>query len=85
MAPITKGGGIALMRTDGDQNNVVQAEYKYVSIREIDPNGSFGGTTGIRRPHSAVGVFPSKRVRFDLKGRSAPEKAAPGMYIFRRN
>ena len=85
MAPITKGGGIALMRTDGDQNNVVQAEYKYVSIREIDPNGSFGGTTGIRRPHSAVGVFPSKRVRFDLKGRSAPEKAAPGVYIFRRN
>lgn len=86
-APILKGGGIALMRTDGSTNNVVQGEYKYVSIREIDPYGSFaGGTTGIRRsPYTYRGVFPSKPAKFDLNGRSVPQNAAPGMYLFRRN
>lgn len=86
-APILKGGGIALMRTDGSTNNVVQGEYKYVSIREIDPLGAFtGGTTGIRRsPYTYRGVFPSKAAKFDLNGRSVPKNAAPGMYLFRRN
>jgi hypothetical protein len=86
-APILKGGGIALMRTDGSTNNVVQGEYKYVSIREIDPLGAFaGGTTGIRRsPYTYRGVFPSNAAKFDLNGRSVPQNAAPGMYLFRRN
>ena len=86
-APILKGGGIALMRTDGSANNVVQGEYKYVSIREIDPYGSFaGGTTGIRRsPYTYRGVFPLNAAKFDLNGRSVPKNAAPGMYLFRRN
>ena len=34
---ILEGHGAVLMRTDGTQNDVVQAEYKYVTIREIDP------------------------------------------------
>ncbi|MCQ2060581.1 MAG: hypothetical protein MJY47_03225 [Fibrobacter sp.] len=34
---ILEGHGAVLMRTDGNANNVVQAEYKMVSIREIDP------------------------------------------------
>jgi len=86
MAPITKGGGIALMRTDGNQNNVVQAEYKYVSIREIDPQSSFPRTTAVPRMPARYKVdFSPKRAKFDLKGRSVPQNAAPGMYIFRRN
>ncbi|MCQ2120908.1 MAG: hypothetical protein MJY78_03635 [Fibrobacter sp.] len=34
---ILEGHGAVLMRTDGNANNVVQAEYKYVTVREIDP------------------------------------------------
>lgn len=40
-APILEGHGAVLMRTDGSQENVVQAEYKMVSIREIDPTAKF--------------------------------------------
>lgn len=74
------------MRTDGSQNNVVQAEYKYVSIREIDPQSSFHGITAVPRMPARYKVdFSPKRAKFDLKGRSVPQNAAPGMYIFRRN
>ena len=40
-AAILQGGGMVLIRTDGTQNNVVQAEYKYVTVREIDPFATF--------------------------------------------
>ena len=83
LAPIVEGGGIALMRTDGNQNDVVQGEYKYVSIREIDPEGSFGdGPTSIRRsPYTYRGVFPSKAAKFDLKGRSVLTKRPRFLYL----
>lgn len=82
-APILQGGGIALMRTDGNQNNVVQAEYKYVSIREIDPEGSFGGgPTSIRRPpYVRRGEISPETPRFDLKGRSVLTRMPYFLYL----
>ena len=63
LAPILQGGGTALMRSDNDN-----PYYKYVSIREIDPTGSFDDT-GIRP--RAKPLLKSVPVRhFDLLGRS---------------
>ena len=45
-APILEGHGTALMRTDGPVDNAVQAEYKFVSIREIDPAARFADSAG---------------------------------------
>ncbi len=78
---ILQGHGIVLMRTDGTQNNVVQGEYKFVSVREIDPVAPFGEEGGEEGPSAIRRTFrPSMEnvpVRhFDLLGRPA-EKDAP--------
>ena len=55
---ILEGHGIALMRTDGIENNVVQAEYKNVSVREIDFTKPF-------LPEEETGI--SKKINFKEK------------------
>lgn len=88
-APILEGHGTALMRTDSPVDNAVQAEYKFVSIREIDPTAEFATDTtetsenpnnsenpeGIRkmREHSKDLMEP-RQIRFDAKGRTTKQK-----------
>lgn len=70
---ITEGLGTALMRVDSDT-----PYYKKVSLREIDPSGgcslSTCGSIGIRPVRSYKGIFPVKKVYFDLNGRRANPK-----------
>lgn len=76
---ILQGHGIVLMRTDGTQNDVVQGEYKFVTVREIDPAAPFGEDGGEEGPSAIRRIFrPSLEnvpVRhFDLLGRRVPAK-----------
>lgn len=86
---ILEGHGIVLMRTDGNTNNVVQAEYKYVSVREIDPTATFkeGESTAIRAERVSTGIFPSKRVQFNKRvdplGRSLEKKAPVKSFLMK--
>lgn len=83
-APILEGHGTALMRTDSPVDNAVQAEYKFVSIREIDPTKKFDDSSkeqdSTQMPDAisahpvqkfSNGLIPALPQKFDAMGRRA--------------